>query len=170
MQSWAARTLITATLVAGALGAGAAPAAASDATLGVEVQTVLGELQPAVQAFVRANDRLKATKKVTELKAATRELRVGLRRYKWGTVNRKASGPDGVMVKKLLLSAVRQYDLGLIAFNRALVEIETGRSDRSIDASLATADRRLIKAKENEGTALTALGISVSSGVGTAFS
>ena len=153
------RRLLAITAVATGAAALPAPAAASDETLRQEIQAVFVELRPALEAFRVAAERVEDAPDTGELQGATDRLRDGLRRYKWGVVNRKASSRRGLAAKRQLLAGIRQFDLGLIQYQRALVRLDAGASRRSILSALRTADRRITEAAQDEAEGLEALGV-----------
>lgn len=151
--------LVASVATAAALGAAASPAAASDETLKAEIRTVEVELRPALAEFEAATKAVARAKDTTRLQAATQGFRDGLSRYKWGVINRKASTPEGLAAKKQLLTAIRQFDIGLVEYETALERIDDGASRRAVVLPLKTADRRFTEAAKDEGAALTALGL-----------
>lgn len=153
------RTVVIATLAAGLLAAAPSPASASDETLRGEIETVLVELRPALAEFQVAARGLARAKDTSRLQEATQGFRTGLSRYRWGVVNRKASSPDGLAAKKLLLTAIRQFDIGLVQYEKALEKLDAGAKKSSILASLRTADRRFTEGAQDETDALAALGV-----------
>jgi hypothetical protein len=144
-----------------ACGAAALPslAAASDETLRQEIQTVFVEVRPALIDFRDAAERAQASEDTRELQGATDRLRDALRRYKWGVVNRKSSSPRGLAAKRQLLAGIRQLDIGLVEYQKALARVEAGASRRSILSALRTADKRITEAASDEAEALEALGV-----------
>ena len=155
----ARRTVVTASIAAGLLAAVPGPAAASDETLKAEIESVLVELRPALAEFQDAAQGLPQAKDTTRLQEATEGFRTGLSRYRWGVVNRKASSPDGLAAKKQLLTAIRQFDIGLVQYESALEKLDAGGRRTAILASLRTADRRFTEGAQDEADALTALGV-----------
>lgn len=148
---------IAATMVGPAL---ASPAQASDATLRAGVVQVLETVQPLAVQFRDAAQAAEESGDLAPLANATANLRTGLRVYKWSVVNRKASTTEGLEAKKLLLDAVRQYDLGLIAFQKAFSQVSGSSTDgTSLRSKLRTATKRIDEAVEDEAAALEALGI-----------
>ncbi len=153
------RSLVVACVLAAAAAALPAPAAASDETLRQEIQTVFVEVRPALEAFRAAAERVEDAPDTGELQGATDRLRHAMRRYKWGVINRKASSPGGLAAKRRLLTAIRQFDIGLVEFNRALVRVEARAGRGPILSALRTADRRIGEAARDESEALEALGV-----------
>ncbi len=159
-QSRRRRSLIAAaSLAACAAAALPSPAAASDETLRQEIQTVFVEVRPALVAFRDAAERVAEAEDTGELQGATDRLRDAIRRYKWGVINRKASTPGGLAAKKQLLAGIRQLDIGLVEYQRALVRVDAGASRSSILRALRTADRRISEGADDEAEALEALGV-----------
>ena len=142
------------------VGGTAAPADASDATLRAGVVQVLETVEPLALQFRDAAKVADESGDLAPLAAATANLRTGMRVYKWSVVNRKASSSDGLAVKRQLLTAIRQYDLGLVQFQKAVTQV-TGSSvdEASVKDKLRTATKRLDEAVEDEAAALKALGI-----------
>jgi len=154
------RSLVTAILAAAALAAApVSPAAASDATLKAEIESVLVELGPALTEFQKAADGLEQAKDTTRLQTATQGLRTGLSRYKWGVINRKTSSPRGAAAKKLLLTGIREFDIGLVEYENGLEKLDAGAKKASVLSSLRTANRRFTVAAQREEKALDALGV-----------
>lgn len=154
------RTLLVAGVAtAAALGAAASPAAASDETLKAEIQAIEVELRPALDEFVAATKAVARAQDTTRLQEATQGFRAGLSRYKWGVINRKASTPEGLAAKKQLLTAIRQFDIGLVEYETALERLDAGASRRAVVLPLRTADRRFTEGAKDEAAALQALGL-----------
>jgi hypothetical protein len=152
------RTLVAAA-VAACAAALPAPAAASDETLRQEIQTIFVEVRPALDAFRLAAERVAEAPDTGELQGATDRLRDALRRYKWGVINRKASSRRGLAAKRQILTGIRQFDIGLIEYQKALVRLDAGGSRGSILSALRTADRRITEAARDESEGLEALGV-----------
>jgi hypothetical protein len=155
------RSLAVAVATAATCAAAVLPssAAASDETLRQEIQAVFVEVRPALVAFRDAAERVGDAEGTGELQGATDRLRDAIRRYKWGVVNRKASSPSGLAAKRQLLAGIRQLDIGLVEYQRALVRVDAGASRSSIVRALRTADRRLSEGARDEAEALEALGV-----------
>jgi len=153
------RSLFVACVLAASAGALPSTAAASDETLRQEIQTVFVEVRPALEAFRAAAERVEDAPDTAELQEATDQLRYAMRRYKWGVVNRKASSPRGLAAKRQLLTAIRQFDIGLVAFHRALVRVDARAGRGAILSALRTANRRITEAARDESEALEALGV-----------
>ncbi len=153
------RSLAVACAVAGCAAALPSSAAASDETLRQEIQTVFVEVRPALVAFRDAAERVGDAPDTGELQGATDRLRDAMRRYKWGVVNRKASSPRGLAAKRQLLTGIRQFDIGLVQYQRALARVDADASRGSILSALRTADRRITEAARDEAEALEALGV-----------
>lgn len=151
--------LLTSLATAGTLAVTTAPATASDETLKAEITTVLVEVTPALDEFVAATEGVARAKDTTRLQEASQGFRDALSRYKWGVINRKASTPEGLAAKKQLLTAIRQFDIGLVEYENALERIDAGGSRRSVVLPLRTADRRFTEGAKDEQAALRALGL-----------
>ena len=153
------RSLLVATALAAGAAALPAPAAASDETLRQEIQAVFVEVRPALEAFRDAAVRVEDAPDTGELQGATDRLRDALRRYKWGVINRKASSRRGLAAKRQILAGIRQVDIGLVEYQRALVRVDAGASRRAILRALRTADRRITEGAKDEAEGLEALGV-----------
>ena len=153
------RTLVAATALVACAAAVPSPAAASDETLRQEIQAVFVEVRPALEAFRLAAERVEEAPDTGELQGATDRLRDALRRYKWGVINRKASSRRGLAAKRQLLTGIRQFDIGLVEYQKALVRLDAGASRGSILSALRTADRRITEAARDEAEGLEALGV-----------
>lgn len=162
MSSLSRRTpFALALLASGAFVVTPSPAVASDETLKAGIEEVLINARPALEEFESAAQALPKAKSTARLEKATLGFRFVLRQYKWGVINRKASSDEGLAAKKQLLTAIREYDIGLVEYTKAIEKLDQkGAKRASILSSLRTADKRFTAAVEDETAALKVFKVS----------
>lgn len=154
-RGWVAAAAVTLGTLAGT----AAPASASDETLRDAAIESVQQVKPLVTAFAQAADDAEQSGDLSGMVATTVDFRGGLRYYKWSVVNRKASTPNGLAAKKQLLTAIREYDLGLVQFQKAYAKVAGSSTKASLVSTLKTAVKRINEATKDETAALTRLGV-----------
>jgi hypothetical protein len=142
-----------------ALGGGA-PAQASDAGLRKVVKVQEATVAPLARAFQQADAALTAGSDTNTVSAAAGTFRKGLRTFKTAVVPIKTESSRSALGKKRLLSAIREFDLGLIEYQSLLDKVNGGASRGSVQSSFQTLNRRFREAAADEASALRLLKIS----------
>jgi hypothetical protein len=152
------------TLALGITAAGAAfaaPAAqASDAGLQKTVIRYEKRVTPLAKAFAKADKALGPTATDTNAaSAAAGALRTGLRSYKTAIVPIKTQSTRGAAGKKQMLTAIREFDLGLVQYQKLLEKVAAGADKDSLKSTFVTLNKRLAAASDDEASALKLLKI-----------
>jgi hypothetical protein len=153
---------VTLALVATTAGAVlTAPAAqASDAGLKKTVIRHEKRVAPLAKAFAKADKAVdSATADPTAAAAATTALRTGLRSYKTAVVPIKTESAASAAGKKQILTAIREFDLGLVQYQKLLEKVAAGADKDSLKSTFVTLNKRIAAASEDEESALRLLKI-----------
>jgi hypothetical protein len=140
----------------------AAPAAqASDAGLKKTVIRHEKRVTPLAKAFAKADKALESstTADPTAASAAAIALRTGLRSYKTAVVPIKTTSASSAAGKKQILTAIREFDLGLVQYQKLLEKVAAGADKDSLKSTFVTLNKRLAAASDDEESALRLLKI-----------
>jgi cytochrome c556 len=153
------------TLALGVTTAGAvlvAPAAqASDAGLKKTVIRHEKRMTPLAKAFVKADKAFgKSTTDPTAVSAAATAFRTGLRSYKTAIVPIKTESAASAAGKKQMLTAIREFDLGLVQYLKLVEKVAAGADKDSVQSTFVTLNKRIAAASDDEDSALRLLKIS----------
>jgi hypothetical protein len=153
------------TLALGLTTAGAvlvAPAAqASDAGLRKTVIRHEKRVTPLAKAFAAADKAVEAT--TTDFTAATNAataFRNGLRSYKTAIVPIKTQSASHAAGKKQMLTAIREFDLGLVQYLKLIEKAAAGADKDSLKSTFVTLNKRFKAAADDEQSALRLMKIS----------
>jgi hypothetical protein len=152
------------TLALGVTTAGAvlvAPAAqASDAGLKKTVIRHEKRVTPLAKAFAKADEALGPSATDTSAaSAAAGAFRTGLRSYKTAVVPIKTESAGAAAGKKQMLTAIREFDLGLVQYQKLLAKVAAGADKNSLKSTFVTLNKRLAAASDDEESALRLLKI-----------
>jgi hypothetical protein len=151
-----ALTLATAGLAAGSVAA--APAAqASDHGLKKTIVRYEKRVAPAAKAFGRADRDLENAPDTNAASKATGDFRAGLHKFKVALVPIKTSSSIGAAAKKQMLTAIREFDLGLVQYQKLLDQVNAGADKASLKATFTTLNKRIKAAADDEASALKLL-------------
>ncbi|HEV7495427.1 hypothetical protein [Baekduia sp.] len=155
------RALILALGAASAAAVLAAPAAqASDAGLKKTVIRHEKRVTPLAKAFAKADKALgTSTTDPAAASAAAGAFRTGLRSYKTAVVPIKTETPGSAAGKKQILTAIREFDLGLVQYQKLLDKVAAGADKNSLKSTFVTLNKRLAAASDDEESALRLLKI-----------
>ena len=154
----ASKARLAALLVA-LVGLVAAPAAqASDAGLRKVVKRQEAKVAPLAKAFAEADKAVQSAEDLPAAAQAAADFRKGLAGYKKAITPIKTQSTKSKQGKKLLLTAIREFDLGLVEYNNLIGKAGTDPSNAEIKASLKTINKRIAEAAEDETDALALLG------------
>jgi hypothetical protein len=138
----------------------AAPAAqASDTGLKKTVVRYEKRLTPAAKAFAAADKGLESATSTDAASAATGTFRTGLRAYKQALVPIKTETATVAAGKKQMLTAIREFDLGLVQYQKLLDKVNAGADKDSLKSTFVTLNKRLDAAAKDEASALKKLGL-----------
>jgi hypothetical protein len=146
--------------VAGVAGA-ALPAAApaSDAGLKKTVVRYEKRLAPTVKRWKAADKALPGATSTDDASAATGAFRKGLHSWKVAVTPIKTQTATAAGGKKELLTAIREYDLGLVQYQKLLDKLNAGATKDSLKATLTRLEKRIAAAANDESAALRELGL-----------
>jgi hypothetical protein len=153
---------ITLALLATTAGAAfSAPGAlASDAGLKKTVVRHEKRVTPLAKAFAKADKALTSSSSdPTAASAAAVALRTGLRSYKTAVVPIKTESASSAAGKKQILTAIREFDLGLVQYQKLLEKVAAGADKDSLKSTFVTLNKRLAAAADDEASALRLLKI-----------
>jgi hypothetical protein len=138
-----------------------APAAqASDAGLKKTVIRHEKRVTPLAKAFAKADKALgKSTTDPTAAATAAGAFRTGLRSYKTAIVPIKTESAASAAGKKQMLTAIREFDLGLVQYQKLLEKVAAGADKDSLKSTFVTLNKRLAAATDDEESALRLLKI-----------
>jgi hypothetical protein len=136
----------------------AAPAAqASDAGLRKVVVRHEKRLAPLAKAFTKADKDLANVSDTNTASAATGAFRKGLRSFKTAIVPIKTESPAFAAGKKQLLTAIREFDIGLVEYQKLLEQVNAGASKADLKSTFTTLNNRIEAAADDEAAALKKL-------------
>jgi hypothetical protein len=146
--------------VAGVAGA-VLPAAASASDTGLKKTVVRYEkrVEPLAAKWHAADKALTTATSTDNASAATGAFRRGLHSWKVAVTPIKTESATAAGGKKELLTAIREYDLGLVQYQKALDKLNAGASKDSLKSSLTRAVKRITAAANDETAALKELGL-----------
>jgi ABC-type Na+ efflux pump permease subunit len=158
MRSRTATLALVATASGGVL---AAPAAqASDAGLQKTVVRYEKRLTPLAKSFAKADKALATATDTNAASAAAGAFRTGLRSYKTALVPITTQSSRGAAGKKQMLTAIREFDLGLVQYQKLLDKLNAGADKDSLKSTFVTLNKRIAAAADDEAAALKLLKIS----------
>jgi hypothetical protein len=138
----------------------AAPAAqASDAGLKKTVVRHEKRLAPLAKAFAKADKDLEDATSTDAASAAAGKFRTGLRSYKTALVPIKTQTATYAAAKKQMLTAIREFDLGLVQYQKLLDQVKSGTDKATLKATFTTLNKRIEAAADDEAGALKKLGL-----------
>jgi hypothetical protein len=138
----------------------AAPAAqASDAGLKKTVVRHEKRLAPLAKAFSQADKDLVSATDTNAASAATGRFRTGLRSFKTAIVPIKTQSGTYAAAKKQMLTAIREFDLGLVQYQKLLDEVNSGTDKATLKATFSKLNKRIKAAADDEAGALKLLGL-----------
>jgi len=136
-------------------------AQASDAGLKKTVIRHEKRVTPLAKAFAKADKAVESTTTdFTAASAAATALRTGLRSYKTAIVPIKTESASSAAGKKQMLTAIREFDLGLVQYLKLIEKAAAGADKDSLKSTFVTLNKRLKAAADDEKSALRLLKIS----------
>ena len=155
------RSSVACLAIAGVAAGAVLPAAASASDAGLKKTVVRYEARVAPEAKKwNAADKALATATSTDdASAATGNFRRGLHAWKVAITPIKTTSATSAGAKKKILTAIREYDLGLVQYQKALDKLNSGASKSSLKSSIVSSEKRIIAAANDEAAALKELGL-----------
>lgn len=146
--------------VAGVAGA-ALPAVASASDAGLKKTVVREEksVAPLAKAWAKADKALTTATSTDNASAATGAFRKGLHGYKVAVTPIKTQTATSAGAKREMLTAIREFDLGLVQYQKALDKLNSGASKSSLKATIIRSEKRIAAAANDEAAALKELGL-----------
>jgi hypothetical protein len=136
----------------------AAPAAqASDKGLVKTVQRYEKRVSPKAKAWAKADKALNTATDTNTASAATGEFRSGLRAFKVALTPIKTDTATAASAKKGMLTAIREYDLGLVQYQKLLDKVNAGADKSSLKSTFETLNKRIAAAAKDEDAAIKLL-------------
>jgi hypothetical protein len=160
MKQVRSRAAVACLAVAGVAGA-ALPAVASASDAGLKKTVVRYEKRvgPEAKAWSAADKALTTATSTDNASAATGTFRRGLHSWKLAITPIKTTSTTSAAAKKEILTAIREYDLGLVQYQKALDKLNAGATKSSLKSSIVSSEKRIIAAAKDETTALKELGL-----------
>lgn len=149
--TYAVAALTTATLVA-------APAAqASDKGLVKTVVRHEKRVSPLATKWAKADKALETATTTDAASAATGKFRDGLHAFKVALTPIKTDTSTGAAAKKQMLTAIREFDLGLVQYQKLLDKVNAGADKSSLKSTFVTLNKRIEAAADDEAAAIKLL-------------
>ena len=155
MRSRAVTFAVTATTAVAVLGPSAAQA--SDAGLKKTVARHEKRVTPLAKAFAKADKALTTATDTNAASAAAGAFRTGLRSFKTAIVPLKTESSAAAAGKKQMLTAIREFDLGLVQYQKLLEQVAAGADKDALKSTFNTLNKRLAAASDDEASALKLL-------------
>lgn len=155
------RTRAVAVLAVAGVAGAVLPAAAPASDIGLKKTVVRYErrLAPTVVRWKAADKALPDATSTDTASAATGAFRKGLHQWKVAVTPIKTESPTAAGGKKELLTAIREYDLGLVQYQKLLDKLTAGATKDSLKATLTRTEKRIVAAANDEHAALKELGL-----------
>lgn len=151
-----AGTLAAAALATTAM-VGAPAAQASDAGLVKTVVRHEKRVTPLAKAFTKADKALTTAPDTNAASAAAGKFRDGLHSFKIALTPIKTDTATAASAKKGMLTAIREYDLGLVQYLKLLDKVNAGASKDSLKSTFVTLNKRIAAAADDEAAAIKQL-------------
>ncbi len=136
----------------------AAPAAqASDKGLVKTVVRHEKRVSPLAKAWAKADKALADAPDTNAASAATGKFRDGLHAYKVALTPIKTDTATAAAAKKQMLTAIREFDLGLVQYQKLLDKVNSGATKDSLKSTFVTLNKRIDAAADDEAAAIKLL-------------
>jgi hypothetical protein len=151
-----AGTLAVAALMSTALVA--TPAAqASDKGLVKIVVRHEKRVSPLAKAWAKADKALETATDTNAASSATGKFRDGLHGFKIAITPIKTDTATAAAAKKKMLTAIREFDLGLVQYQKLLDKVNAGADKASLKSTFVTLNKRIDAAADDEADAIKLL-------------
>jgi hypothetical protein len=151
-----AGTLAVAVLSTGALVA-TPVAQASDKGLIKTVVRHEKRVAPLAEKWAKADKALTAAPDTNAASAATGAFRDGLHAFKVALTPITTQSATAASAKKQMLTAIREYDLGLVQYQKLLDKVAAGADKASLKSTFVTLNKRIEAAADDEDAAIKLL-------------
>ena len=121
---------------------------------------------PLAKKFSQADKALATAPDTSAASAADQALRAGLGRFKQAVVPIKTQTPNAKLAKKVLLKAIREFDLGLVQYQVLLDKVNARREQGLAAAVLRDAQQAHRRGGEERAEGPEAVGARLSMGPG----
>lgn len=136
----------------------AAPAAqASDQGLVKIVVRHEKRVTPLAKSFAKADKALASAPDTNAASAAAGKFRDGLHAFKVALTPIKTDTATAASAKKGMLTAIREYDLGLVQYQKLLDKLNAGADKNSLKSTFETLNKRIAAAADDEAAAIKQL-------------
>ncbi len=136
----------------------AAPAAqASDKGLIKIVVRHEKRVTPLARSWAKADKALATATDTNAASAATGKFRDGLHAFKVALTPIKTDTATAAAGKKGMLTAIREYDLGLVQYQKLLDKVNAGADKNSLKSTFETLNKRIAAAADDEAAAIKLL-------------
>jgi hypothetical protein len=151
-----AGTLAVAAITAGTLVA-APMAQASDKGLVKIVVRHEKRVTPLAKSWAKADKALESAPDTNAASAATGKFRDGLHSFKVALTPIKTGTATAAAAKKQMLTAIREFDLGLVQYQKLLDKVNAGADKASLKSTFVTLNKRIDAAAKDEASAIKLL-------------
>jgi hypothetical protein len=151
-----AGSLAVAVIAAGSLVASPA-AQASDKGLIKTVVRHEKRVAPLAEKWAKADKTLDSAPDTNAASAATGAFRDGLHKFKVALTPIKTDSATAAAAKKKMLTAIREYDLGLVQYQKLLDQVNAGTDKASLKSTFVTLNKRIKAAADDEDDAIKLL-------------
>lgn len=136
----------------------AAPAAqASDKGLVKTVARYEKRVAPKAKAWAKADKALTTATDTNAAAAATGKFRDGLHSFKVALTPIKTQTATAAAAKKQMLTAIREFDLGLVEYQKLLDKVNAGADKSSLKSTFERLNKRIAAAADDESAAIKKL-------------
>jgi hypothetical protein len=151
-----ARSVAVAVIAAGSVLA-APTAQASDKGLVKIVVRHEKRVSPMAKSWAKADKALESAPDTNAASAATGKFRDGLHAFKVALTPIKTDTATAAAAKKGMLTAIREYDLGLVQYQKLLDKVNAGADKASLKSTFVTLNKRIDAAADDEAAAIKLL-------------
>lgn len=136
---------------------GAPAAHASDKGLVKTVARYEKRVSPLAKAFAKADKALSSATDTNAASAATGKFRDGLHAFKVALTPIKTDTATAAAGKKQMLTAIREFDLGLVQYQKLLDQVNAGADKASLQSTFKSLNKRIDAAADDEAAAIKKL-------------
>lgn len=136
----------------------AAPAAqASDKGLVKTIARYEKRVSPQAKAWAKADKALATATDTNAASSATGKFRDGLHSFKVALTPIKTDTATAAAAKKQMLTAIREFDLGLVQYQKLLDKVNAGADKSSLKSTFESLNKRIAAAADDEAAAIKKL-------------
>ena len=136
---------------------GAPAAQASDKGLVKIVVRHEKRVSPLAKAWAKADKALETATDTNAASSATGKFRDGLHSFKIALTPIKTDTATAAAAKKKMLTAIREFDLGLVQYQKLLDKVNAGADKASLKSTFVTLNKRIDAAGDDEADAIKML-------------